>query len=112
MRDLSTLSMTDLVATYNSLSGKAPIKKFETKADGIRRTLPLVEAEFAAAAERAQKKPRKISVSARCRELINAGKSDADVWAVVAVEFSLDDSKKHYPRWNRAAMMRAARVSH
>jgi hypothetical protein len=38
------------------------------------------------------------------RALIRAGKSNAEVWEVIKVQFNLDDKKKHYPGWYRGDM--------
>ena len=51
-------------------------------------------------------KPNRVSVSSRCRELIRAGKSDAEVWAIIKPEFSLSDAKKTYPAWYRSEIRR------
>lgn len=40
--EIGAATMSELVALYNSLSGKAPIKKFETRAVGVARCLSLV----------------------------------------------------------------------
>lgn len=47
------------------------------------------------------------TVSSRARELILAGKENADVFATLKAEFNLDDSKKHYPSWYRSEMRRS-----
>lgn len=57
-----------------------------------------------------QPKELKITVSARARELIREGNSNEQVWVVLQAEFKLDDNKKHYPGWYRAAMTRAGQL--
>ena len=42
------------------------------------------------------------TVSTVARELIVAGKTNLEVWAVIQKEFDLDDSKKSYPAWYRS----------
>lgn len=42
MKDPKTMSMTELVAAYNKLSGKKAIKKFRSKADGVAKVNKLV----------------------------------------------------------------------
>lgn len=53
-----------------------------------------------------EKKPAKKeaarTVSTAARELIVAGKTNAEVWEVIKKEFDLDDSKKSYPAWYRS----------
>lgn len=46
------------------------------------------------------------TISSVARELIKAGKTDAEVWATIKHEFHLDDSKKRYPAWYRADLLR------
>lgn len=46
-------------------------------------------------------KEAKVTVSSRAREMIIAGKTNDEVWAMMKKEFRLDDSKKSYPAWYR-----------
>lgn len=58
------------------------------------------------AAKKAPKAPR-VTVSSRARELILAGKTNAEVGAVLKAEFKLDDAKvKAYPSWYRGDLRR------
>lgn len=57
-----------------------------------------------------QPKEPKITVSSRARDLIRNGKTNDEVWAVIQSEFNLDDGKKHYPGWYRAAMVRSGQI--
>lgn len=50
---------------------------------------------------KAAKEP-KHTVSSVARDLIVAGKTNAEVWEVISKEFNLDDGKKGYPAWYRA----------
>lgn len=54
----------------------------------------------------AEPKAKKTGISATARELILAGKTNQEVWEVLKQQFSLDDSKKHYPTWYRCEMKR------
>lgn len=47
-------------------------------------------------------KETKRTVSSVARDLIVAGKTNAEVWEVISKEFNLDDGKKGYPAWYRA----------
>jgi len=96
---------------------RTPIKKFTDKAQGIKRCEELAQflrTEAAKTAEKTTKpakqdKPkteRKASVSGTCQRMILDGASNADIWAVIKVQFNLDDAKKYYPTWNRAMMVR------
>jgi len=38
--------------------------------------------------------------------MIRAGKTNAEVWEVISVEFNLDEGKKGYPSWYRSRMRR------
>lgn len=56
-------------------------------------------------------KPAKAKgVSAVARELILAGKTNQEVWAIIKDAFNLDDSKKHYPTWYRCEMKRKGQL--
>ena len=46
------------------------------------------------------------TVSSVARELIVAGKTNAEVWEVISKEFKLDDGKKGYPAWYRSEVKR------
>ena len=59
-----------------------------------------------------QDKPAKAKgVSAVARELILAGRTNQEVWAVIKEAFNLDDSKKHYPSWYRCELKRAGKLA-
>lgn len=66
------------------------------------------------AAPKAEKQPAKReaarTVSTVARELIVAGKTNPEVWAVIQKEFDLDDSKKSYPAWYRSDCKRKGLV--
>lgn len=51
-------------------------------------------------------KPKRAGVSQLARDLILAGRTNQEVWAVLKDSFNLDDSKKHYPTWYRCEMKR------
>lgn len=58
-------------------------------------------------------KPAKVekeSCSSVCRDLIRAGKTNAEIWAIVKTKFNLGDNKKHYPAWYRADLARKGEV--
>lgn len=46
------------------------------------------------------------TVSSACRQLVKAGKTNAEIWEIVKKEFKLTDNKKHYPAWYRAEVAR------
>lgn len=52
------------------------------------------------------RKDGKPPVSQRCLELFKAGKSNGEVWAVVAAEYGLGEDKAHYPAWYRSHFRR------
>lgn len=52
------------------------------------------------------RKDGKLPVSQRCLELFKAGKSNGEVWAVVAEEYGLGEDKAHYPAWYRSHFRR------
>ena len=77
---------------------------------------PSKEAKTAKAAPKGTKTVAKTAtsgstVSSRARELILAGKKNADVFATLKAEFNLDDSKKHYPSWYRSEMRRSGALN-
>jgi hypothetical protein len=49
---------------------------------------------------------KRVGVSQTARDLILAGKTNAEVWAVLQAQFKLDDGKKHYPTWYRSELKR------
>ena len=57
----------------------------------------------------AGQKPKRASVADEFRELIKAGKTNAEVWAIMQPRHNLPDSKKGYPAWYRADMARKNR---
>ena len=42
------------------------------------------------------------------RSMIAAGKTNAEIWAVIQPRFNLTDKQKNYPSWYRSAMKRGA----
>lgn len=58
---------------------------------------PKVEPKAAPAA----KGEKKVSCSAVARDLILAGKTNDEVWVVIAEQFKLDQKKRGYPAWYR-----------
>ncbi len=51
-------------------------------------------------------KPKRAGISQLARDLILAGRTNQEVWAIIKDAFGLDDSKKHYPTWYRCEMRR------
>lgn len=65
----------------------------------------------AKSAPKSEKQPTtKRTVSTAARELIVAGKTNLEVWAIIQKEFDLDDSKKSYPAWYRSDCKRKGLV--
>lgn len=60
---------------------------------------------------KAEKKPRQTKAEETCssvaRDLIRAGKTNAEVWAVISVQFELDAKKRGYPAWYRFQLRKA-----
>lgn len=54
----------------------------------------------------AKKAAKRVGISQTARDLILAGKTNAEVWAVLQAQFKLDDGKKHYPTWYRSELKR------
>lgn len=52
------------------------------------------------------KTPKRTGISQTARDLILAGKTNVEVWALLQAQFGLDDSKKHYPTWYRSELKR------
>jgi len=73
-------------------------------------TKPAKSAPKAEKKQPAAKKDSKRTVSTVARELIVAGKTNLEVWAVIQKEFDLDDSKKSYPAWYRSDCKRKGLV--
>lgn len=68
------------------------------------------EAAAKPAKKEATKREAARAVSTVARELIVAGKTNAEVWAIIQKEFNLDDSKKSYPAWYRSDCKRKGLV--
>lgn len=49
------------------------------------------------------------TVAAVVRELVQQGKSNAEIWAIIQPKFQLNGGKRHYPAWYRAEMKRNLR---
>lgn len=115
---MSTLAQ--LTVEYNAravAAGKNPIKRFGGSIAQLQQridALPPVKAKAVKAAktakpargESANQPGSKPTVAGRCQELVLAGKTNAEIWALVQAEFDLDDSKKSYPGWYRNHMKR------
>lgn len=60
---------------------------------------------------KAEKKSRQTKTEETCssvaRDLIRAGKTNAEVWAVISVQFELDAKKRGYPAWYRFQLRKA-----
>lgn len=50
------------------------------------------------------------SISAVCRELILAGKTNKEVWDIVQPQFQLSDKKRGYPAWYRTELKNAGKL--
>jgi hypothetical protein len=53
------------------------------------------------------KSEKKISCSAAARDLILSGKTNEEVWTVIAEQFNLDAKKRGYPAWYRFQLRKA-----
>lgn len=60
----------------------------------------------AAPAVKESKPAKRTGISQTARDLILAGKTNVEVWALLQAQFGLDDSKKHYPTWYRSELKR------
>jgi len=69
---------------------------------------PMVAASHTAVANK-MPGTKRVSVASTARELIAAGKTNDEVWVMLKRQFNLDDSKKGYPGWYRADMVRRAK---
>lgn len=118
MLDLQTATKAAIHAEYVRLGGKKAISSFNTKdklISALAEVTPPPPAPKAEKVEKAAPAPkavgvRKPSISGRCCELIRKGLDNGAVWATVKKEFNLDDSKKHYPAWNRAMLLRKGEI--
>lgn len=57
--------------------------------------------------EKPAKAPR-VSIGSTVRSLIEAGKTNAEIWPIIKKQFNLDDNKKWYPAWYRSDQARRA----
>lgn len=66
-------------------------------------TVAAAERDEPVAVEPKQARAERVNTcSAVARALIRAGKTNAEVWAIIKVQFNLDDKKRGYPAWYRA----------
>ena len=81
----------------------------QTLATANKRMNDAAKADHAAKPARVKrtKGVHKESISGVARELISVGRTNEEVWGALKARFGLDDSKKHYPAWYRAEMVRA-----
>lgn len=54
-----------------------------------------------------KEKLTRITISSVARGLIEAGKSNVEVWKVIKEQFKLSDDKRHYPSWFRCQLKRS-----
>ncbi len=73
-------------------SGKAPKKVKEPKAAKVKKVK--------------EPKVKKETVAGTVREMVEAGKTNPEIWEVIKAKFKLDDAKKYYPSWYRWNMTR------
>lgn len=64
---------------------------------------PELEAEKPAKKAKAPKepKPERVTVASTIRGLVDEGKTNAEIWAVIQPRFTLSDDKRWYPSWYR-----------
>ena len=94
---------------YAVTSATKALKPAKVKAAKVLKA-PKPKAPKAAKAPKV-KTERKASCSAVARELILAGKTNAEVWAVIQKQFELGDDKKHYPTWYRCQLKRQGKLT-
>lgn len=51
-------------------------------------------------------RPKRVTTTSVTEELIQAGKSNTEVWAVIKEKFKLSDDKRWYPSWFRSRLKR------
>jgi hypothetical protein len=92
--------------TAKTTSNKKPTKRPATKGQApLLDALPVPAAKTARASAKAvgpAKKPARVSMWGTARELIRAGKTNADVLAALRGQFGLPEKHNFYPVWYRA----------
>ena len=119
---LPTMSISELTAIYNQATG-SQLKKFSTKADGVRRVGVEITAAIAvatpsaaaapapkAAAKQKKNSARPNSISAICRSLIAQGFNEQQAHKRMLEQFDIPASKLNYFRWNVNRMKRDGRL--
>jgi ribosomal protein S11 len=79
--------------------------KKSTKKSAVKKSIKKVAVAFRAAA------PKKVSVSSFMRQLIREGRTNEQIFEVAKIKFNLPDSKKSYPGWYRAEMIRNGKAA-
>lgn len=114
----TSMTIKEITAIYNTHSDH-PIKKFETKADAIRRTEEIILQKKKIKMECGSEillltgpKVKKMSLTKKCCQLIVAGKSNEEIWKILCIEygFRTDDKRKSYPGWNRSMLVRTGQM--
>ena len=110
---------------YDLFIKKLAADKFEVNLDLANKHVAKVAAQTATDKPSAKTKPAKTlvkavetksavtthnlnTVSGLARHLIEAGKTNKEVWAELQSVFNLDDTKRHYPSWFRSELKRKA----
>lgn len=50
--------------------------------------------------------PKRGGIASTCRDLILAGKTNKEIWAIIQPMFDMADNKSHYPSWYRSQLKR------
>jgi hypothetical protein len=89
--------------------GKEKVRVAKAKAKVIAEEDKVIGTVIAKRVKVSVAKIKRVTVASMCRQLIEDGLDDREVWVAVKKHFNLDDSKRHYPNWYRAQINRNAR---
>lgn len=94
--------------TTGHTSGKKPAKLNVAKVDTLPKKFDWSTLGKTSYTPPAPLKPKqtRVSISSVARDMVIAGKTDAEILVVLQRDWDLPDSKKHYPKWYRGDCIR------
>jgi hypothetical protein len=102
-----------LAALYNEMApliNKPAIKKFDTRAVGIKRVAEAAEVVAKQTPAEPTTTTKKVTVSGLMQRLLLLGHDNNYVWLVAKETLKLSDDKKSYVAWNRAMLKRKGKL--
>lgn len=104
-----TKPTTKIVKTRDAAT--AVLRKLKISKDHYKDLIKkLDDGTFEVTLQKPKEKLTRITISSVARGLIEAGKSNVEVWKVIKEQFKLSDDKRHYPSWFRCQLKRSKKT--